>query len=217
MHKYSTLIALIALIFLVASCKSYKIKNVYFKSETLNVDAKIVKIDSTDMEYVYFLRNDTMQAYFIKTKSCLKSYKTSIDTTKNYKLLIKTDAKLNYLSKTYSHTNFAENNDTFNYEDYRLILLDSPDICGKTVHCKENLEFKEKFFSAIEFIDTLIYSIQGKKFRENLNFISKYTHVSFESMLNYAGTYTGGAYEKDRKIWIDWYEQNKCTNIQFKQ
>lgn len=214
MQKYFTLVFLFLLII---SCKSYKIKNVYFKSETLNIDTKIVKIDSTDNNYVYFLRNDTMQAYFTKNKSCLKYFKTSIDTAKNYKLLIKTDANFNYLSKTYSHTNFAENNDTFNYEDYRLILFDSPDVCGKTVDCKENLEFKEKFFESIKFIDTLIYSIQGRKFKETLNFISKYTHVSSESMLNYAGLYSGVAYEKDRKIWIDWYEKNKCTNIQLKE
>ncbi|WP_265429683.1 hypothetical protein [Chryseobacterium sp. YIM B08800] len=214
MTKYIYLI----IVLMFVSCKAYKIKNVYFKSETLKVNSKIVRIDSTENDYVYFLKNDTMQAFFTKAKSCLKNFETLIDTTKKYQLTVQSDAKFNYLSKTYSEVYYHEGIDTsFNYKDYRLILLDSPDICGKTVDCKENLKFKEKFFESIKFIDTLIYSIQGRKFHEALNFISKYSHVSSESMLNYARTYPGGVYEKDRKIWIDWYEKNKCTNIQFKE
>lgn len=206
-----------SLLFLV-SCKSYKIKNVYFKSETLNIDAKITRIDSTGNDYVYFLKNDTLQAFFTKKKECNEAFKIVIDTLENYNLTIKTDATYNYYSKTRNIKYFLDRtNETFNYDDYNLILLDSPDICGKTVNCKENLEFKEKFLSSIKFIDTLIYSIQGRKFNETLNFISKYTHVSTESMLNYARIYPSGAYEKDRKIWLDWYEKNKCTNIQFKK
>lgn len=206
-----------SILFLV-SCKSYKIKNVYFKSETLNVNAKITRVDSTDNDYVYFLKNDTLQAFFTKKKECNEAFTIVIDTLKNYNLTIKADATYNYYSKTRDIKYFLDRtSETFNYDDYNLILLDSPDICGKTVNCKENLEFKEKFFSSIKFIDTLIYSIQGRKFKEALLFISKHTHVSAESMLNYAGVYSGVAYEKDRKIWIDWYEKNKCTNIQFKE
>lgn len=200
------------------SCKSYKIKNVYFKSETLNVDTRIIRIDSTENDYVYFLKNDTMNAFFTKSIQCKQVFKSIIDTAKNYQLIIKTDANNNYLSKTYSEVYYHEGIDTtFNYRDYRLILLDSPDICGQTVNCKENPEFKEKFLASVKFIDTLIYSIQGRKFYETLKFLSKYSHVSFESTLNYARIYPGVAYEKDRKIWIDWYEKNKCTNIQFKE
>lgn len=214
MAKYISLI----LILMLASCKAYKIKNVYFKSEILSVNSKITRIDSTKDDYVYFLKNDTMKAFFTKKKECNDSFKTTIDTLKNYNLTIKTDATYNYYLKTRDMFYFLDRtSETFNYDDYRLILLDSPDICGKTVYCKENLEFKEKFFESIKSIDTLIYSIQGRKFHESLDFISKYTHVSSESMLNYARIYPGGVYEKDRKIWIDWYEKNKCTNIQFKE
>lgn len=211
------LILLLTIIFIVSACKSYRVKNVYFKSETKNVIAKIVKIDSLENEYVYFLKNDTMNAFFTKSIQCKQIFKSKIDTAKNYQLTVETDANYNYLSKTYSEVYYHEGTDTtFNYKDYRLILLDSPDLCGKTVNCKENLEFKEKFFEAIHFIDSQIYSIQTKKFHEYLLFISKYSHVSAESMLNYAGTYPSGFYEKDRKIWIEWYNKNKCTNIQFK-
>jgi len=214
MNKF--IVVLLSLVFL--SCKSYLVKNVYFKSETIDVKAKITRIDSTGNDYVYFLKNDTMKAFFTKSKLCTEEMKSLIDTAKNYQLRVKTDATYNYLSKTYSEVYFYEGIDTiFNYRDYRLILLDSPDICGKTVGCKENPEFKEKFSESVKFIDTLINSVQGRKFREALNFISKYTHVTSESMLNYAGKYTAGAYREDRKIWLDWYEKNKCTNIQFKK
>lgn len=214
MAKYISFIIIIIFV----SCKSYKIKNVYFKSETKTVNTKITRIDSTENDYVYFLKNDTMNAFFTKSILCKQVFKSIIDTTKNYQLAVKTDANYNYLSKTYSEVYYHEGIDTtFNYRDYRLILLDSPDICGKTIDCKENLEFKEKFLASVKFIDTLISSIQGRKFHETLKFISKYTHVSFESMLNYARTYPFGVYEQDRKIWIDWYEKNKCTNIQFKE
>ena len=83
--------------------------------------------------------------------------------------------------------------------------------------CIENLDFKETFFSNIRIIDSLIYNNQNNQFQKSLKFIANYSHVSFESTLNYARLYTGGAYEKDRKVWIDWYEKNKCSNIQFKK
>lgn len=200
------------------SCKSYKIKNVYFKSETLNVDTRIIRIDSTENDYVYFLKNDTMNAFFTKSTQCKQVFKSIIDTAKNYQLIIKTDANNNYLSKTYSEVYYHEGIDTtFNYRDYRLILLDSPDICGQTVNCKENPEFKKEFFSNIKTIDSLIYRTQNQQFNKSLGFISKYSHVTFESKANYTGRYPVGVYEQDRKIWIDWYEKNKCTNIQFKK
>lgn len=63
MARYISLIIVLTLV----SCKAYKIKNVYFKSETLKVNSKIVRIDSTENDYVYFLKNDTMQAYFTNT------------------------------------------------------------------------------------------------------------------------------------------------------
>ncbi|MFL9835741.1 hypothetical protein [Chryseobacterium terrae] len=83
--------------------------------------------------------------------------------------------------------------------------------------CIENLDFKAKYFSNINIIDSLINKNEGDQFDKSLGFISKYSHVSFESRLNYAGLYPSGVYEKDRKGWIEWYEKNKCSNIQFKK
>lgn len=83
--------------------------------------------------------------------------------------------------------------------------------------CIENLDFKQEYFLNIKIVDSLIYRNQDNQFQKSLQFISKYSHVSFESTLNYARLYTGGAYERDRKVWLEWYEKNKCNNIQFKK
>ncbi len=98
--------------------------------------------------------------------------------------------------------------------------------------CIENLAFKKLFFEKIKNIDFLmieeakIKSINDaeklftpervKMFDSSLLFISKYSQVSFGSMLNYDNTYPYGVYEIDRKIWLKWYDENKCSNIQIK-
>ena len=63
---------------------------------------------------------------------------------------------------------------------------------------------------------TLIDKNQNKSFKNSLNFIGKYTYVNFESMTNYAGTYPIGVFDKDKKVWLNWYEKNKCKNIKIK-
>lgn len=83
--------------------------------------------------------------------------------------------------------------------------------------CTENEKFKKEFYENINVVDSLITKNQNEKFHKSLKFISIYTHVSYESTLNYSRTYPYGIYEKDRKIWIEWYEKNKCNNIQFKR
>ncbi len=83
--------------------------------------------------------------------------------------------------------------------------------------CIENLDFKKEYFYHIKIIDSLVEKSQNKQFTKSLLFVSKYAHVSAESMLNYANTYPMGVYEDDRKGWIEWYEKNKCNNIQFKK
>jgi hypothetical protein len=82
--------------------------------------------------------------------------------------------------------------------------------------CNENLEFKKAYFENIQNVDNLITKHQNESFKKSLNFISKYSKVSYESMANYAGTYPYGAFEADKKNWLLWYEDNKCTNIQLK-
>jgi hypothetical protein len=82
--------------------------------------------------------------------------------------------------------------------------------------CVENLAFKKVYFENIRTIDSLETRAQNESFHESLKFIAKYTHVSFESMLNYARSYPYGIYQEDKVIWLKWYEENKCNNIQFK-
>ncbi|VXB14410.1 MULTISPECIES: hypothetical protein [Chryseobacterium] len=82
--------------------------------------------------------------------------------------------------------------------------------------CTENFNFRKEYFYHIKIIDSLVEK-QNKQFTKSLLFVSKYAHVSAESMLNSTGTYPIGVYEDDRKDWIEWYEKNKCNNIQFKK
>lgn len=82
--------------------------------------------------------------------------------------------------------------------------------------CNENLAFKKAYFENVQNIENLIDKEQNESFHKSLKFISKYTKVSFESMLNYAHTYPYGVFEKDKVKWLKWYEENMCENIQFK-
>jgi hypothetical protein len=98
--------------------------------------------------------------------------------------------------------------------------------------CNENLKFKWEFFKNIKNVedyfklesnaknfDEYERTMTGEKkkaYEASLKFISKYAHVSFESMANYNRSYPIGAFEKDKQGWLKWYEENKCNNIQFK-
>lgn len=82
--------------------------------------------------------------------------------------------------------------------------------------CNENEKFKERFFYHIQYIDKNISVAQDAKFRESVIFISNYAPVSLNRIMNYSRTYPIGIYEQDRIKWIDWYEKNKCKNIQLK-
>jgi hypothetical protein len=82
--------------------------------------------------------------------------------------------------------------------------------------CDENLNFKELFFYHIKNIDTRITISQDVKFRESVTFISNYAPVSVNRIMNYSRTYPYSIYQKDRELWINWYEENKCKNIQLK-
>jgi hypothetical protein len=101
--------------------------------------------------------------------------------------------------------------------------------------CNENSTFKEAFMRHIKIVDDFMSMLSKTEFKNfdeyervvteqridefesSLKFISKYTYVSYDSMLNYARTYPISAFEKDKKVWLDWYEHNKCNNIQFKK
>lgn len=83
-------------------------------------------------------------------------------------------------------------------------------------YCDENEKFKQMFFFHVENIDKNISVSQDAKFRKSVIFVSNYATVSTYQIMNYARTYPFGVYEMDRKKWIEWYEENKCKNIQFK-
>jgi hypothetical protein len=189
-------ILLIAL--LLVSCKPYVIKEVHFRSETIKIIGEINKIDSTDNQYVFLIKNDTLNAVFSKPKLCGKPFNSNINLGKLYSLVLKTDAANTYEYLTRGGSLFPVEDKYFEYENNVLFLVDCLNICGKT-------------------IDSLIYRNENQQFNRSLGFISKYSPVTFESKANYTGRYPIGVYKQDRQIWIDWYEKNKCTNIQFKE
>ena len=92
--------------------------------------------------------------------------------------------------------------------------------CGISTNktgCIENKEFKEAFFKNISFVENYMHGKGHRpEYKSGLDFISRYVEVSYEEMLNYSGSYTNiEAFEKDKKRWLEWYEDNKCNNIQF--
>ncbi len=78
------------------------------------------------------------------------------------------------------------------------------------------MTFKKEFFYHVKNIDSNISNQHSRMFRESVIFISNYAPVSVERIFNYAMLYPIGIYEQDRVKWIEWYDQNKCNNIQFK-
>lgn len=105
-----------------------------------------------------------------------------------------------------------------------LILLVSISLTScsttKTINnneCKENLKFKTLFWGHIENVENHMFSAQDKTVINSLIFISHYAPVSFQETMNYARIYPNHAFIKDKKVWIEWYEANKCNNIQIKK
>lgn len=85
-------------------------------------------------------------------------------------------------------------------------------------NCDENEVFKIKFFESIKKVeDDINGNGEPEDFEKGLDFIDNYTKVSYDKMLNYTNSYTTMKdFEKDKKIWLKWYEENKCSNLQFK-
>jgi len=103
--------------------------------------------------------------------------------------------------------------------------------------CDENLLFKQEFSKNLYILDSY-YKNKSKSIKiaedTNLNFqeklekldeiksnyyvaldfFSKYSKISY----NYTGNYTNeipyNIYKKEREAWIDWYNKNKCNNLQ---
>lgn len=78
------------------------------------------------------------------------------------------------------------------------------------------MEFKKEFFYHVKYIEEHIAISQDSKFIKSVIFISNYAPVSIDKIFNYSRTYPIGVFNEDRIKWIEWYEENKCNNIQLK-
>ncbi|WP_152640738.1 hypothetical protein [Flavobacterium sp. 316] len=83
-------------------------------------------------------------------------------------------------------------------------------------NCKENMDFKKAFFYHIKYIENNIGISQDSTFMKSIIFISNHAPVSVNQIMNYARSYPIGVFQQDYIKWIQWYEEDKCTNIQFK-
>jgi len=82
--------------------------------------------------------------------------------------------------------------------------------------CNENEKFKERFFYHVQYFDKNISVAQDAKFIESVIFVSNYAPVSLNQIMNYSRSYPIGVYEQDKIKRIEWYDANKCENIQLK-
>lgn len=89
---------------------------------------------------------------------------------------------------------------------------------NKANDCNENKDFKKVFFNSIELVESYVEGNGDRiEFEKSIDFISKYTNVSRDQMLNYNNSYTSmGDFKKDKELWLSWYEKNKCDNISMK-
>lgn len=89
-----------------------------------------------------------------------------------------------------------------------IVLSCKPTLTTKNnANCVENAQFKQMFFSKIDYIENNIAEAQDAKFKNILYDLSKYVDISLESMLNYSNTYPIGIFESDKKGWLAWYEK----------
>lgn len=87
----------------------------------------------------------------------------------------------------------------------------------KKIWCNENEEFKKKFFTSIRYIEEYVRGNVGKRrYEEAVKFISEYTPVSWEKLLEFNPRIPYIVFLKDKDGWLRWYEINKCDNIQIK-
>lgn len=90
--------------------------------------------------------------------------------------------------------------------------------------CNENLEFKRKFFYSVWVVEKytieqgrpITYSdlVPEKKFVECYDFLYKATKIPAGNILNYQIGYANyKVFKVDKKKWLEWYEENKCSYI----
>ena len=138
-------------------------------------------------------------------------------------LFLNLNVSLHLLNKT-RHLNFKQQLKsiivTYTYILFisLIILSCKPTLTtNNNANCVENTQFKNMFFSKINYIENNISEVQDVKFKNILYDLSRYVDVSLESMMNYSNTYPFGVFESDKKAWLDWYEKNKCSNLKIKE
>ena len=92
-----------------------------------------------------------------------------------------------------------------------------------TNDCNENLEFKQKFFANISLIEKYTkeqktftrYPITTDSVMKSMKFIYMRTKILSDEIYNYNFGYKSyKLFEIDKRKWLNWYNANKCNNLQ---
>lgn len=128
---FCTIISILIL-FSLAGCTPYKVKNYNLKSEIRIIDFTVTKIDSTESSYVYILKNDTVNAIVAKDKKCTP-FKNQIKFNNRYQLNVKVNSNLLYKYYMQEFNKIYVDEKTFEFDHNMLLLDDCFNICGKTI------------------------------------------------------------------------------------
>ncbi|PCJ92263.1 MAG: hypothetical protein COA50_15645 [Flavobacteriaceae bacterium] len=119
-----------------------------------------------------------------------------------------------------------------------LNCASSKDLNTKNNNCSENMSFKKEFYKKLAFLDSY-YENQSKNttiidsnetfqntmdrlnktksdYEKSLSFFSKHPKISYQYMGSYSGEIPYNLYLDEKKVWMGWYEENRCKNIQLK-
>jgi hypothetical protein len=117
-----------------------------------------------------------------------------------------------------------------------IILISCSNKITNIDKCKENIAFKKEWDENINFLINYYnvrqnesvyeeaignYSItefseEGDRYLSALEFISKYIPISYEYKTSFSGKLPYSIYLKEKERWNNWYEKNKCSDIQLK-
>jgi hypothetical protein len=120
-----------------------------------------------------------------------------------------------------------------------VLIVISISCSGKvfnTVSCVENKDFKKEWKKNIEFLDnyyamrenisvyeeaTRNYSIteiseENDRYFSSLEFVSKYVTINYVYKTSFSGSIPYRIYFEEKENWNEWYEKNKCSDIQLK-
>ena len=210
---------------------------IIYSSLVYSQETKINCIENQKFKQYYFENISIIEKYctdsILNKTISLKTVENALDqinkyTRVNYTRIVFADwtiEEINYSQNEkqkwldWYETNKCRNLKRNKIEFYTLSIYKPKPLAEQNDSCIENIDFYKYYFKYISIAEQYV---QGPKLKRNLNLkkflnalskIDKYSEVSWNHVLNYAGMYSFEDFEKDLKTWLEWYELNKCRNI----